>query len=64
MNREQLQAEFIHATIDGMDMDDMYRALYDLLEEKVSACSDAELLEDVEEYYPGLLEDGQDTTVN
>ena len=59
MNREKLQDEFIRATIDGMDLDDMYTVLYDLLEEKVSACSDAELIEDVEEYYPELLEEGE-----
>ena len=55
MNREELQDQFIRATIEGMDLDDMYSALYDFLEESISKCTDAELMEDVEEYYPELL---------
>ena len=35
----------------------MYTILYDLLEEKISKISDAELLEDVKEYHPDLLEE-------
>ena len=57
MNREQLQDLYIRADIDAMDLDDMYTILYDLLEEKISKISDAELLEDVKEYHPDLLEE-------
>ena len=55
-NRPQLQDRFIRADIEAMDFDDMYRILYDLLEEKLSNVSDKELLEDVKEYHPDLLE--------
>ena len=57
MNREQLQDLYIRADIEAMDLDDMYTILYDLLEEKISKISDAELLEDVKEYHPDLLEE-------
>ena len=57
MNREQLQDLYIRADIESMDLDDMYTILYDLLEEKISKISDAELLEDVKEYHPDLLEE-------
>ena len=55
--REQLQDLYIRADIESMDLDDMYTILYDLLEEKISKISDAELLEDVKEYHPDLLEE-------
>ncbi len=56
MNRPELQDRYIRADIDAMDHNDMYRILYDLLEEKLSNVSDEELLEDVKEYHPDLLE--------
>ena len=56
MNRPELQDRYIRAEIDSMDLNDMYRVLYDLLEDKVSKLSDEEFLEDVKEYDPDLLE--------
>ena len=57
MNREQLQDRYIRADIEAMDLDDMYTILYDLLDEKLSTVSDEELMEDVKEYHPDLLEE-------
>ena len=57
MNREQLQDRYIRADIDAMDLDDMYTILYDLLDDKLSNVSDEELMEDVKEYHPDLLEE-------
>ena len=57
MNREQLQDRYIRADIDAMDLDDMYTILYDLLDDKLSTVSDEELMEDVKEYHPDLLEE-------
>ena len=57
MNREQLQDLYIRADIDAMDLDDMYTILYDLLDDKLSNVSDEELIEDVKEYHPDLLEE-------
>ena len=57
MNREQLQDRYIRADIEAMDLDDMYTILYDLLDDKLSNVSDEELIEDVKEYHPDLLEE-------
>ena len=57
MNREQLQDRYIRADIDAMDFDDMYTILYDLLDDKLSNVSDEELMEDIKEYHPDLLEE-------
>ena len=57
MNREQLQDRYIRADIEAMDLDDMYTILYDLLDDKLSTVSDEELMEDVKEYHPDLLEE-------
>ena len=57
MNREQLQDRYIRADIEAMDLDDMYTILYDLLDDKLSNVSDEELMEDVKEYHPDLLEE-------
>ena len=56
MNREQLQDRYIRADIDAMDLDDMYTILYDLLDDKLYNVSDEELMEDIKEYHPDLLE--------
>ena len=56
MNREQLQDRYIRADIDAMDLDDMYTILYDLLDDKLSNVSDEELMGDIKEYHPDLLE--------
>ena len=56
MNRAELQDKYIRADIEAMDLDDMYTILYDLLEEKLSKVSDKELMEDIEEYHPDLLD--------
>ena len=57
MNREQLQDRYIRADIEAMDLDDMYTILYDLLDDKLSNVSDEELMEDIKEYHPDLLEE-------
>ena len=57
MNREQLQDRYIRADIDAMYLDDMYTILYDLLDDKLSNVSDEELMEDIKEYHPDLLEE-------
>ena len=57
MNRRQLQDRYIRADIDAMDLDDMYTILYDLLDDELSSISDEELMEDVKEYHPDLLDE-------
>ena len=57
IDREKLQDRYIRADIDAMDLDDMYTILYDLFDEKLSTVSDEELMKDVKEYHPDLLEE-------
>jgi hypothetical protein len=56
MNRSELQEEYIHQVIDGMDFKTMYQFVYDTLDESLGKYSEAELITEVEDYYPELLE--------
>ena len=56
MNRQELQAELINAIIDGMDHKTMWSVLDDYMHESYDKYSDDELMEEVKEYYPELLE--------
>ena len=57
MNRNELQEAYIHQLIDGMDHKTMYQFVYDTLDESLGKYSEAELITEVEDYYPELLED-------
>jgi len=57
MNRNELQESYIHQLIDGMDHKTMYQFVYDTLDESFHKYSEAELITEVEEYYPELLEE-------
>ena len=57
MNRTDLQEAYIHQVIDGMDWKTMYQFVYDSLDESLSKYSEAELITEVEDYYPELLEE-------
>ena len=57
MNRNELQESYIHQLIDGMDHKTMYHIVYDTLNDNLSKYSEAELITEVKEYYPELLED-------
>jgi hypothetical protein len=56
MNRNELQKVYIHQLIDGMDSKGMYQFVYDILEENLGKYSEAELIAEVEDYDPELLE--------
>ena len=57
MNRSELQAEHINAIIDGMDLKTMWSVLDDYMQESYDKYTDEELIEEVKEYYPELLEE-------
>ena len=57
MNREQLQDAYINEIIDGMDIKDMMALLFDMLDKEMDIYTDEELKEEVENYYPHLLEE-------
>ena len=57
IDRDNLQDAYINEIIDGMDIKDLIRIVYDNLEQNLEQYSVDELIEEVEEYYPHLLED-------
>ena len=54
--RDELQDAYINEIIDGMDLKDLIRIVYDNLEQNLERYTVDELIEEVEEYYPHLLE--------
>ena len=56
MNRDQLQNDYIESIIDGMDHKSMYQFVYDTIEQNLETYSVDELIEEVENYDPELLE--------
>jgi len=57
MNREQLIEAYIDRILDNMSTKDLMRIVGDQLEENLSSYSDEELISEVEEYYPELIEE-------
>ena len=51
------QQELINNVIDGMDFKTMWSVLDDYMHESYSKYTDEELMEEVKEYYPELLEE-------
>ena len=57
IDRDNLQDAYINEIIDGMDIKDLMRIVYDNLEQNLEQYSVDELIEEVSEYYPHLLEE-------
>ena len=57
IDRDELQASLINQILDDMDIKTMMEILYDNMDESYDKYSVDELIEEVEEYYPHLLED-------
>ena len=57
IDRDQLQDNMINQILDDMDIKTMMAILYDNMDESYDKYSVDELIEEVEEYYPHLLED-------
>lgn len=56
MNRSELQDALIQQMLDNMDFKTMAQLCYDYLDEGYDKYSEKELIREVEEYYPELLE--------
>jgi len=56
-NREQLVEDYIQQIIEGMDYKTMERFVYDTLKDNLADYNDEELITEVTDYYPELLED-------
>jgi hypothetical protein len=57
IDRDQLQNDYIERIIDGMDHKDLWQYVYDSLEQNFERYSEQELITEVEDYYPELLEE-------
>jgi len=57
MNRSELQDNMIQQILEDMDIKTMMAILYDQMDENYDKYSDEELITEVKEYYPGLLEE-------
>ena len=57
MNRSELQQQLVNEMIDGMDHKTMWQILDSYMMESYDKYTDEELMEEVKEYYPELLEE-------
>jgi len=57
IDRDQLQEAYIESIIDGMDHKIMYQFVYDTLNNNLDDYTVEELITEVEDYYPELLEE-------
>ncbi len=57
VDRDQLQAAYINRVLDDMDIKDMMAILYDYMDVEFDKYTVDELIEQVEEYYPDLIDD-------
>ena len=56
-NRDSLIQDYAQLIVEGMDMDTLVSFAYDTLIGNLDAYSDEELIEEVKEYTPELLEE-------
>ena len=56
VDRDDLQNAYIERIIDGMDHKDLWAFVYDALEQNFERYTVDELIGEVEEYYPDLLD--------
>ena len=59
IDRDALQANYINRVLDDMDIKTMMAILYDNMSESYDKYSVDELIAEVEEYYPHLLEESE-----
>ena len=59
IDRDALQDNMINQILDGMDIKTMMAILYDNMSESYDKYSVDELIAEVEEYYPHLLEESE-----
>jgi hypothetical protein len=57
INRDSLIADYASLIVEGMDMDTLVSFAYDTLVSNLESYDDAELIKEVTEYNPELLED-------
>ena len=60
IDRDALQEAYIESIIDGMDHKSMYQFVYDSLNNNLDDYTVDELITEVEDYYPELLEESKE----
>ena len=60
IDRDALQESYIDRIIDGMDLKDLMQIVYDQLDDSLDKYSVDELIEEVDSYYPELLEESEE----
>ena len=56
MNRSELIESYVDRLLENMSTKDLLRIVGDQIEENLESYTDEELISEVEEYYPELLE--------
>ena len=56
IDRDELQINYVQEIIDGLELKDCLAMLYDYLSNDMDKLTVDELIEDVKEYYPHLLD--------
>ena len=56
IDRDELQNDYVQEVIDGLELKDCLAMLYDYLSNDIDKLTVDELIEDVQEYYPHLLD--------
>ena len=59
IDRDKLQDLYIERIIDGMDHKDLWAFVYDSLDKNHESYTVNELITEVEDYYPELLEESE-----
>ena len=57
VDRDELQDAYINRIIDGMDIDGLCQLAYDYLNENYDKYSVDELITEVEEFYPDMMQE-------
>jgi hypothetical protein len=57
MNRQELLEAYVDRILENMSTKDLMRIVGDQLEESFSSYTDEELIAEVQEYYPDLIEE-------
>ena len=57
IDRDALQDRYINAVIDGMSVEDMAELLYNLMDSDIDRLSCEELIEEVSQFYPELIDE-------
>jgi hypothetical protein len=63
LNRDSLIQEYAQLIVEGMDMDTLVSFVYDTLVSNLESYTDEDLLSEVTEYNPELLEECNDVPV-